>query len=198
MTATAQCIAASQQAEHGLGQVQSSLSARDFDLFQKVSHSLRELAYIFNEGALGIIRWGILLHNYHLPIQIGRLAVLNHPGPAERAKSSAGGCQRNPGVRHPLACDSARMHRVSVQGPNSLERGVREMLRPGTYRICSRERRFENKAKWNQLAFWSVNAAVDVASTLMIGLMPIYLLFNLQLPQENKRLAMLSFTPNLT
>lgn len=55
-----------------------------------------------------------------------------------------------------------------------------------------------NQAEWNQLAFWSANAAVDVASTLMIGLMPIYLLFNLQLPQENKRLAMLSFTPNLT
>ena len=49
-----------------------------------------------------------------------------------------------------------------------------------------------------QLAFWSANAAVDVISTLMIGLLPIYLLYNLQLPKENKRLAMLSFTPNLT
>ena len=49
-----------------------------------------------------------------------------------------------------------------------------------------------------QLAFWSANAAVDVASTLMIGLIPIYLLYNLRLPKGNKRLAMLSFTPNLT
>ena len=53
-------------------------------------------------------------------------------------------------------------------------------------------------AEWKQSAFWSVNAVVDIASTLMIGLMPIYLLYNLQLPRENKRLAMLSFTPNLT
>ena len=56
----------------------------------------------------------------------------------------------------------------------------------------------ETAAEQKQLAFWSVNAVVDIASTLMIGLMPIYLLYNLQLPRENKRLAMLSFTPNLT
>ena len=61
------------------------------------------------------------------------------------------------------------------------------------------DRRFKNwQLKRKQLAFWSVNAVVDIASTLMIGLMPIYLLYNLQLPRENKRLAMLSFTPNLT
>ena len=54
------------------------------------------------------------------------------------------------------------------------------------------------EAERKQLAFWSANAAVDLTSTLMIGLMPIYLLYNLQLPKENKRLAMLSFTPNLT
>lgn len=54
------------------------------------------------------------------------------------------------------------------------------------------------KANMNQTAFWSANAAIDVISTLAIGLMPIYLLFNLQLPKQNKRLAMLSFTPNLT
>ena len=53
-------------------------------------------------------------------------------------------------------------------------------------------------AERKQMAFWSVNAVVDTASALMIGLMPIYLLYNLQLPRENKRLAMLSFTPNLT
>ena len=55
-----------------------------------------------------------------------------------------------------------------------------------------------NEADCIQLAFWSVNAAIDVITTTMIGLMPIYLLFNLQLPKDNKRLAMLSFTPNLT
>lgn len=55
-----------------------------------------------------------------------------------------------------------------------------------------------SEADCTQLAFWSVNAAIDVITTTMIGLMPIYLLYNLQLPKDNKRLAMLSFTPNLT
>lgn len=72
------------------------------------------------------------------------------------------------------------------------------MLQSGTYDFCPHDCRLRKEADYMQVAFWSANAAVDVISTLMIGLMPIYLLYNLQLPKENKRLAMLSFTPNLT
>ena len=43
LAATAQCIAASQQAEHGLGQLQTDLSAKDLDIYQKVSHKSRDL-----------------------------------------------------------------------------------------------------------------------------------------------------------
>ncbi|KAM0800486.1 hypothetical protein BDR22DRAFT_852051 [Usnea florida] len=51
---------------------------------------------------------------------------------------------------------------------------------------------------FNQFAFWTTNGIIDIIMQLLIALAPIYLLFNLQLSRAKKRLAMLSFTPNIT
>ena len=48
------------------------------------------------------------------------------------------------------------------------------------------------------MAFWIANGVIDVATQLLIGVAPVYLLFDVHLPVANKRLAFLSFTPNLT
>lgn len=50
----------------------------------------------------------------------------------------------------------------------------------------------------DQLAFWMSNGVIDVTTQLLTGLAPLYLLSNLHLPIAKKRLALLSFTPNLT
>lgn len=39
---------------------------------------------------------------------------------------------------------------------------------------------------------------IDITSQLLIGFLPVYLLLSLQLRAADKRLAMLSFTPNIT
>ena len=39
---------------------------------------------------------------------------------------------------------------------------------------------------------------IDITSQLLIGFLPVYLLLSLQLRPANKRLAMVSFTPNIT
>lgn len=49
----------------------------------------------------------------------------------------------------------------------------------------------------DQLAFWITNGVVDTTTQLFIGLIPIYLLFNLQLSMNHKRIASMSFTPSL-
>lgn len=55
-----------------------------------------------------------------------------------------------------------------------------------------------NEDNENQIAFWTINGVIDVITQLLIALVPIYLLFSLQLSMAKKRLAMLSFTPNIT
>lgn len=50
----------------------------------------------------------------------------------------------------------------------------------------------------NQLAFWTANGVIDITTQFGVGLLPIYLLLNLHLPMAKKRLAMLSFIPNVT
>ncbi|KAL9130490.1 MAG: hypothetical protein Q9175_007011 [Cornicularia normoerica] len=49
---------------------------------------------------------------------------------------------------------------------------------------------------FNQSAFWITNGVIDAITQLLIGLAPIYLLFNIHLSVAKKRLAFLSFTPN--
>ncbi|CAD6573233.1 MAG: hypothetical protein ASARMPREDX12_005913 [Alectoria sarmentosa] len=46
--------------------------------------------------------------------------------------------------------------------------------------------------------FWIINGVIDVTTQLLIGLAPLYLLFNVHLPMAKKRLVLLSFTPNIT
>lgn len=48
------------------------------------------------------------------------------------------------------------------------------------------------------MAFWVVNGVLDIITQISVGLAPIYLLYHLHLKAANKRLAFLSFTPNLT
>ena len=49
-----------------------------------------------------------------------------------------------------------------------------------------------------QLAFWITNGVIDILTQSLIGLAPIYLLFNLQISVAHKRLAMVAFMPNMT
>ena len=49
-----------------------------------------------------------------------------------------------------------------------------------------------------QMAFWTVNAVIDVLNQNLIALAPVYLLFHLQLSPGNKHVAMVAITPNLT
>lgn len=50
----------------------------------------------------------------------------------------------------------------------------------------------------SQSAFWMTNGMIDVTTQLLMGLAPLYLLFDLHLPVAKKRLALLSFTPYIT
>ena len=57
---------------------------------------------------------------------------------------------------------------------------------------------YDTEDNKNQLAFWTTNEVIDIATQLYVGLAPIYLLFNLHLPMAKRLPAMVSFTPNLT
>ena len=48
-----------------------------------------------------------------------------------------------------------------------------------------------------QLAFWTVYAIVDILVQLIIGLFPVFLLWELHTRQSKKLVAMTAFTPNL-
>ena len=54
-----------------------------------------------------------------------------------------------------------------------------------------------SSADAKQFAFWITNGVVDVTTQLFIGTIPFYLLWNLQLPKANKRVASMSFMPSL-
>lgn len=49
-----------------------------------------------------------------------------------------------------------------------------------------------------QMAFWIANGVADIATQLVVALAPIYLLYHLNIQAANKRVAFLSFMPNIT
>lgn len=161
LTATGQCIAASEQAQHGLGQVQTSLSPNNLDIFQKASY-VDEFFYITTiyMSKLAALQF---------------LIVLARPNEPNLRRAIVRGTL---GLIILWLVIAVMCIAFQCKVPTPWDYASRQCL--------------------NQLAFRSANATIDVLSTLTIGFMPIYLLHNLQLPTGNKRLAMLSFTPNLT
>ncbi|KAF4630594.1 hypothetical protein G7Y89_g7542 [Cudoniella acicularis] len=51
---------------------------------------------------------------------------------------------------------------------------------------------------FNASKFWIANAVVDLTTQTLLAFVPVYLLWNLKMDKKRKRVAMLSFSPNIT